>query len=51
MDKLDMILDELQGIKKSLKTISDHQINTSHPLKNDCSVHYNQNVDDTQDKM
>lgn len=52
MDKLDMILNELQDIKKSLKIISNNQISTSKSLKdNFTSENYNQNTEDTKDKL
>ena len=45
MDKLDNILEQLQEIKSTLKTISDNQLNTSNSLKEDStSEHYNQNT-------
>ena len=52
MDKLDTVLEELQDIKKTLKTISDNQITTSDLLKNDStSEHYNQNAENTKGKV
>ena len=52
MDKLDKILEELQDIKHTLKTISDNQLDTSESLKEaSTSEHYNQNVKDTTEKL
>lgn len=52
MDKLDKILDEIQEIKSTLKTISDNQLTTSDLLKNDStSEHYNQNEDQIKGKL
>lgn len=52
MDKLDMVLNELQDIKNTLKTISENQINISQSLREDStSVHYNQNVKNQKDRV